>query len=194
MQKIRLFLLITAGFILSATLTAGEYHVDKNRENLVKFISDAPLENFGGETDQIDGYLFWEGEDLTNKSAVYFEVDLKTLDTGIGLRNRHMRENYLETDQFPLTSFKGRITEVRQSPGDTLMIKSDGKIFIHGVEKQLSVDARLIPDRGGYRIQSQFFIKLSDFSVEIPSIMFYKIDENMDLRLDFYIKLVKGAE
>ena len=28
-------------------------------------------------------------------------VDLRTLDTGIGLRNRHLRENYLEVDKAP---------------------------------------------------------------------------------------------
>ena len=28
-------------------------------------------------------------------------MDLRTLDTGIGLRNRHLRENYLEVDKAP---------------------------------------------------------------------------------------------
>jgi hypothetical protein len=28
-------------------------------------------------------------------------VDLRTLETGIGLRNRHLRENYLEVDKAP---------------------------------------------------------------------------------------------
>ncbi|MBK9304990.1 MAG: YceI family protein [bacterium] len=35
------------------------------------------------------------------------DVDLAALDTGIGLRNRHMRENHLETDRFPQAVFRG---------------------------------------------------------------------------------------
>ena len=47
--------------MIAGFLVAGEYHVDKERENQVKFISDAPLEDFEGVTDKIDGYIFWEG-------------------------------------------------------------------------------------------------------------------------------------
>ena len=84
-------------------------NVDKSAENMVKFISDAPIEDFEGVTSSIDGYLFWEGDDLLNQSELYFEVDLNTVDTGIGLRNRHMRENYLHTDKFPKTHFTAKL-------------------------------------------------------------------------------------
>ncbi len=194
MYKIIGFLLIFSAFLSAVPAVAGEYHVDKNQENMVKFISDAPVENFEGVTDQVDGYLFWEGDDITNKSALYFEVDLNSLDTGIGLRNRHMRENYLETGLYPRTSFKGQIKQSELGTGDTLKVNAEGTIFIHGIEKPISVDARLVPKGKGYQIMSRFFVKLSDFKVDIPSIMFYKIDENMDLRLNFYVKQVSGAE
>ncbi len=54
--------------ILSTVALAAEFQVDKSSKNLVKFISDAPLEDFEGKTDKIDGYIFWDGDDLTNKS------------------------------------------------------------------------------------------------------------------------------
>lgn len=86
-----------------------ELQVDHTKKNLVRFISDAPIENFEGITNNIDGYIYFEQEDFTNNSELYFEVDLRTIDTGIGLRNRHMRDNYLETDQYPFTFFSGKI-------------------------------------------------------------------------------------
>ncbi len=194
MKKRLFFIVLSTGLLISLQVSAGEYHVDKKQENEVKFISDAPLENFEGVTDHIDGYIYWEGDDITNSSAVYFEVDLNTLDTGIGLRNRHMRENYLETERYPRTSFKGKIVSTKQGVKDTSLVNAEGKMFIHGVERPLAVEARLIPHGSGYRIVSRFYVKLSDYEIEIPSIMFYKIDENMDIRLDFYIKKVNGAE
>ena len=42
-------------------------------------------------------------------------------------------------------------------------------------------------ENNGFRIKADFIVKLSDFGIEIPSIMFYKIDENMDMQLDFYM-------
>ena len=180
-----LFLLMT-GVVL-----AGEYHVDKDKSNMVKFISDAPIEDFEGVTDQIDGYLYWADSDMTNKSEMYFEVDLNALDTGIGLRNRHMRENYLETDQYPVTHFRGKIIRASVVDDTLTTVQANGNIFIHGIEKPLEVTGQLINKQDGYRIKTSFNVKLSDFEIEIPSIMFYKIDENMDLQLDFYVKEIE---
>jgi polyisoprenoid-binding protein YceI len=168
---------------------AGEYHVDQTQENLVKFISDAPIENFEGVTDKIDGYLFWEGDDITNNSALYFEVDLNSIDTGIGLRNRHMRENYLHTDKYPITHYKGKITKVDSVSESQFKVSAEGEIFIHGINKSLSVEGTLIKETPDiFHIKTEFVVALSDFEIEIPSIMFYKIDENMQLVLDFYVK------
>jgi polyisoprenoid-binding protein YceI len=176
---------------LTGAIFSGEYHVDKDKNNMVKFVSDAPIEDFEGITDQIDGYVYWKDLDFTNNSELYFEVDLNALDTGIGLRNRHMRENYLETDQYPITHFKGKMMSSDAVNDTTVSVEARGDIFIHGVEKPLTVMANLIKKPDGYRIKANFIVKLSDFQIEVPSIMFYKIDENMDLQLDFYVKEIK---
>jgi polyisoprenoid-binding protein YceI len=170
-------------------LIAGEYHVDKSASNEIKFISDAPVEDFEGVTDQIDGYLYYEDDDLSQNSQFYFEVDLKSLDTGIGLRNRHMRDNYLHTEKYPTTHYKGKIIKSEKIKENEFKVISEGTIFIHGVEQPLNIDARMIKNGKQFYIQCRFDVKLSDFNIEIPSIMFYKIDETMDLRLKFYIYL-----
>ena len=187
MSRLLIFILL-----MSCTVFSGEYHVDKDKRNMVKFVSDAPIEDFEGVTDQIDGYIFWSDSDLTKNSKIYFEVDLNTLDTGIGLRNRHMRENYLETDQFPITHFRGKIISNSVMDDTLTAVEAEGNIFIHGIEKPLKVSGQLIETSNGYRIKPSFIAKLSDFQIEIQSIMFYKIDENMDLHLDFYVKEIEN--
>ncbi len=167
---------------------AKELHVDRSKPNMVKFISNAKIESFEGKTSAIDGYLYWEGDSLTEKSVLYFEVDLNSIDTGIGLRNRHMRENYLHTDQYPFTHYTGKIVKSTPVSDHSWGVKTDGKIFIHGVEQPLSVTGTIIlMDDGSYRIVTKFGVRLPDFKIEIPSIMFLKIDENMDLMLDFFL-------
>ena len=176
---------------IAISLSAAEYQVDKNQNNEVKIISDAPIEDFEGVTDKIDGYLYYEENDLTKNSEMYFEIDLNSLDTGIGLRNRPMREDYLETDKFPFTYFKGKIVEADESNGSQYSVKVAGKIFIHGVERDLNSEGSMKRMEDSYHIKTNFIVKLSDFNIEIPSLMFLKINENMDVRLDFYVKKVE---
>lgn len=189
-MKIRYQILII--FLFVNVFVSAEYHVDKSKDNLVKFISDAPMEDFEGVTDKIDGYIYWEGENFLQNSEMYFEVDLNSLDTGIGLRNRHMRENYLETDKFPFTHFTGKLIKAEKLSEKVYQVTAQGKMFIHGVENEMTVEGEIIRQEEGFRIQTNFITPLSDYKIKIPRLMFYKIDENMKVELDFFI--MKAAE
>jgi len=187
-MRSKLFFILLA--IFAGSVLAVECHVTAEKKNLVKFISDAPIEDFEGVTDQIDGYLYWEGDDFTNKSETYFEVDLNTLDTGIGLRNRHMRENYLETEKYPLAQFRGKIIKADKIGENRYKVVIEGTMSIHGVSRPMTAEGTIQKNGDFYHIQSNFDVKLSHFSIEIPSIMFYKIDETMRLVVDFYVKKI----
>ncbi len=192
MNKLLCFFLI---MVSAVSIRAGEYVVNRDKPNLVKFVSDAPIEDFEGVTDRIDGYIFWEGDNLLENSEIYFEVDLNAVDTGIGLRNRHMRENYLHTDKYPFTHFKGQLVKAIKLNEDEYQVRVSGKMFIHGVEKDIEVPGTIAKaGEDGYHIKCEFQILLSDYNIEIPSIMFYKIDETMDLQLDFYVTKTQETE
>lgn len=177
-------------FLITVLFAGGtELHVDRSADNIVKFISDAKIETFEGVTSNVDGYLYWDGEDLTNKSLVYFEVDLNTLDTGIGLRNRHMRDNYLETNKYRFTNYKGKITEAKKNGDGIYDVKVEGTISIHGVIKPLTVDGTItMNDDKSYNIKTKFNVKLSDFKIDIPSLMFLKINEVIKVQLNINMK------
>ena len=179
--------LLFALLLIFQTLFAVESHVDSTKLNIVKFISDAPIENIEGITNKIDGYIYWDDDDVTAKSQMYFEIDLNSLDTGIGLRNRHMRDNYLETDKFPITWFKGKVVNLTKKTDSEFDLSADGTIFIHGVERPISVEGKMTKNDKSYRIQTNFEIELSDFNIKIPSLMFYKINETIKIELDFYV-------
>ncbi len=181
-----LFLVITALSVHS--LYSAECHVNKDKNNVVKFISDAPLEDFEGVTDKIDGFIHIESIESLVGSKLYFEVDLNSLDTGIGLRNRHMRENYLHTEKFPFTYFEGEITKSEKDTDSRYKVSVEGQIFIHGKTKDIEASGYITTNNeGSYRIQSKFDIALTDFDIEVPELMFMKIDEKMDIVLDFYV-------
>ncbi len=176
---------------LCISLSAQEFQVDKSKSNSVKFISNAPIENFEGVTTQIDGYLYLVSFDDLTKNQLYFEVDLNTLDTGIGLRNRHMRENYLETDKYQFTYFEGKIDSIKLLSVNKYEVLVSGKMSIHGVTKDISLNGTITKDEKNIHIESNFYVALSDYKIEIPKLMFMKIDENMKLVLDFHLIEIK---
>lgn len=175
-------------------LFGTEFHVDRTKDNMVKFISDAPIENFEGVTDNIDGYLYWKSVDDLTDNQLYFEVDLTTIDTGIELRNRHMRDNYLETDKYRYTFFEGKIDELTKVSENEYDVSVSGKLFIHGITNEISTNGKIIRNADELNIQTEFTVALSDYNIDIPQIMFMKIDENMQLHLNFYLNEVIQKE
>jgi len=55
-----------------------EYHVNKSKDNLVKFISNAPLENFEGVTNHIHGYMYLQSLDDLTDNQIYRKLEIET--------------------------------------------------------------------------------------------------------------------
>ena len=175
-----------------------EYHVDLDAENSVRFISQAPIEEVVGVTDRIDGYVLLNGPRLEAGSSaegtqLYLEVDLASLDTGLGLRNRHMRDNYLEVEEFPYATFDATIERVEAQAGSVFRVTAQGVLNIHGVERERTVLCEVSARQQGYRARCTFTLLLSDFDIEIPKLMFLKLAEEIQLELDFAVRPAPDA-
>src|SRR5207244_914811 len=81
------------------------YEIRKDPKNLVEFHAEDTYDAFDGRTNNVSGTIV---ADAANPSAarVDLSIDLASLDTGISLRNREMRERYLQTPKFPAATFK----------------------------------------------------------------------------------------
>lgn len=192
MKSNRILIIIALLFAINLNVYSIEYNVDtKNKSNLVKFISSAPVEDFEGVTNKIDGYILPEDANNLYNAEVYFEVDLNSVDTGIGLRNRHMREDYLHTDKHPFTTFKGKITEVKKINDTDYDVRVSGDIGIHGISKPLVTRGVIKFIKNGININTKFSVKLTDHKIEVPQVMFLKISEEIRLELDFNLKKIQ---
>ncbi len=181
---------------LTANSLAVEWQVDLTKPRVAKFISRAPLEEFEGITEDIDGYLYWEDDSLFKNNEFYFEVNLNTLDTGIGLRNRHMRERYLETDKWPVASYQGKIVDVAKTDSAGLTVyevQTQGTFSVHGVERDIEVAGTVeMLEAGLMRIKAAFQIELPDYNIKIPQVMFFKLNKVIKIRVMFHLKRVDG--
>jgi polyisoprenoid-binding protein YceI len=180
------------------SLTAGgawatEFHIVPGESPTeVKFFSKAKLESFDGKTSQIEGIVVLNPEDVGDSISVTIEIDMASLDTGIGLRNKHMRKNHLDTDEFPKATFIGvtilNPVPSQLDPGKTVTYVVMGTLEIHGRprRRQISIDVTYTNDDGVERIHmvSEFSVSLQDHEIKRPKFLFLKLNEVQQVRFE----------
>lgn len=183
----RIYIPLLMSFFILSSNEAKEFVVDTTANNSITFFAGSTFGSFEGVTSTIRGSLFWDNGDTLSAGSVHFEVPLQTIDTGIGLRNKHMRNKYLETDQYPLAVYEGSLTAWEDSDGDTARVKSNGTLKIHGVEKEMPATATLENTDSGFRVTTAFKLNIADFNIEQPSFLLTKMDKEVQLKLTFFL-------
>jgi polyisoprenoid-binding protein YceI len=158
----------------------------------VRFDSRASLESFHGETNQASGQIFLDPDSVGDSVRVYVQVEMASLDTGIGKRNRDMRENHLETDRFPVASFEGaRLIEkpaTRLQPGTAYEFLIEGRFTLHGVTRERRLPVRVtLGERDGRKtlhVVSTFKVLLSDHDISRPRFLFLRLAEDQTVTFD----------
>jgi polyisoprenoid-binding protein YceI len=186
-------LLLAVGLACGEPLTFTTDEAD-NR-NTAMFESDAPLEKVVGRTHELTATLTFDPEDLSQTITGRFEVNLNSLDTGLQLRNQHMRENHLETDRFPMAIFTisslepGKIASL--APGQTVSLIIEGDLKLHGVTKSYRIPGELTYSREGNRHhltgQAQWGINLQDHDIHRPRYLFMKLAEEQVASIKFFL-------
>jgi polyisoprenoid-binding protein YceI len=168
---------------------------DPKHRDVVSFNSDAPIEVIVGHTGDIKGKVTLDDSLDLSKAPLNaeFDVDLASIDTGIALRNEHMRDNFLETKKYPKAVFK--VISVSSTPtvlndGKTVKVKATGEFSLHGktVKKDVPVDVtyrKVCNEQGKFekcdliQIKSTFPVPFKDFGIQRPEIVFQKLADTV---------------
>ena len=109
------------------------------------------------------------------------KVELQTLETGIGIRDRHMKNNYLEVEKGP-----GFATATIE---DIRIEKLEGKtvftamLSLHGQKKKVSGAAELQQKDGKIRVQAQFPVKVSEFEIPAPTYLGVGVKDEIQIKV-----------
>lgn len=116
--------------------------------------------------------------DLLNIKA---SLVMDSLDTGIELRNRHMKENYLETAKYPKAEF---IMEPLKMTGEGKQ-SVRGKLTVHGKTLPVSGEAEIQNVNNELIVALHSTIKMTDFGVQQPQFMGIKVEDEVALDMTF---------
>ncbi len=187
----------TIVFLLGLTLAAAQgaraadYHVSPGGANKVVFTSKAPIETFEGKTNKIEGVLSLDPAGVGDSIHVHLEVDLASLDTGIGKRNQLMRKDHLECDKYPKAIFDGATVHGpaggKVVAGSPTTFDAEGTFTIHGVSRRLRCKADAVLTKQGsadaISFTATFQVALPDYSIRRPEFLFLKLAEVQDVKV-----------
>jgi len=200
MKKILLY--ITASIIaVSASGTEKTFTIYTESFQKITFISKASMESFEGTTNVVSGVIKIDAENLSDATAMC-KVDMRTLDTGINLRNTHMRENHLHTKDFPYSQFNLKSITGASSikAGGPIDFTVKGEFELHGVKKEIEIPLHVewvqntqgTPVKGAaeaLHITGEFSVALADYKIPLPQFLFMRLSETQIININIWAKL-----
>lgn len=127
--------------------------------------------SFDAVTPDISGSLQQTAPDVASYAGE-LRVNLATLDTGIGLRNDHLRTTYLETERGPDFGHAvlSGIELDAALPGGAGRHETrfSGTLSLHGVERAVEGEAELRRRDGRMQVEAAFSLSLEAFGIPPP--------------------------
>jgi YceI-like domain len=115
-------------------------------------------------------------------------LDLQAIETGISLRDRHLRENYLEVAKGPGFD-KAVLSQVVLADADGAGFRGatgfDGTLLLHGVRRPVSGKALIRTAGSGVHVDADFVLTLTDFGIEPPQYMGVGVSSKLAVRVSF---------
>ena len=141
--------------------------------------------SFAATTTVIEGAL---AADVAGRLSGGVEVDLTTLDTGIELRDTHLRDTYLEVDRsrnFARAVLSGIAldgADPRTFEGETAFTAT---LRLHGVERPVSGVAEVARTPDGIGVTAHFPVGLTDHAIQAPRYLGVGVSDQLQAEVRF---------
>ena len=113
-------------------------------------------------------------------------VPLANLDTGIALRNKHMREKYLEVGKFPRADLSVSRADLRipAEAGETSG-EAAATMLIHGIAKPVRFMYRVRRDGSGLHVTGSTRVNINEHGIAVPSYLGVTVKPDVDISAAF---------
>jgi polyisoprenoid-binding protein YceI len=156
----KLYQVIMKSALVAGLSFAGNWNVD-TANSKVSFTVKGPFGTVNGSFGGLKATIKFEESNLP-ASAIQANIDAKTVSTGIGIRNHHLRteEEWLNTDKYPTISFQSKKIE-KTATG----YKALGELTLKGTTRVIEILFTFTANGSAGLIKGQFSIRREDFNV-----------------------------
>lgn len=165
MRLLTLILILTLNNLTSQELK----NIDTTKSS-ISYSGNHFLHKWSAENNNLSGLIKIDNEKIVNIGIVAKVADFKSGNSSLDSNSYRV----LEALKFPNIIFKSISIENLK---ETLNIK--GVIQFHGIDKNIDVNAELIKNENTTQINGKFTLSLSDFSVDRPSLLLRKVDDQI---------------
>ena len=172
MKKLSLVITI----LLVGQLSAQKY---LSKSNEVVFFSEATIENITAtNTKSTSAFDIKTGK-------VAFSIPISQFEFEKSLMKEHFNDNYMESEKYPKSTFVGVIEGYEAKSKERQKATAKGVLTIHGVEQEIETEGWITFDKKTILIESEFWVKLKDYEIKIPQLLFQNIAEEIEVKVKF---------
>jgi hypothetical protein len=157
----------------------------------IYFSASSPLEKIEATNEKATSIID------ASTGAIEFAVLMKAFSFEKALMQEHFNENYVESDKYPKTVFKGNVLDIKSvdlKKNGTYPVKVKGMLTMHGESKEVTADGTLTVKDGNITAgKSQFKILLEDYKIIIPTVVKDKISREVQINVDLNYELYKSS-
>ncbi len=171
----KIITIVISLIIISFSASAQKY-LTKN--GYIGFYSKTSLEEIKADNNQVASVID------TQTGDIVFQVLIKSFHFERALMEEHFNENYMESDKYPKSIFKGKIADLSSisfKKSGKYDVTVEGDLTIHNVTKKVSIKGTIEVVTGGINASSKFNIIPEDYNIEIPGIVRDKINKNLEV-------------
>ena len=129
------------------------------------------------------------GRDLTLENQgqwLVFRAPLRTITTGVPLRDRQMRDKYLEVESFPFVELRlARETLSIPALNGATAGDASGRLSLHGKSKDATVHYTLRKEGDSVKVSASFRIDLRAYGIDVPSFRGLTLNPDVDVDVGF---------
>jgi len=163
-------------FLSSILAKAQNILISNNAD--VSFFSSTIVEDIEGKSKM--------GSSAINASTgdIIFQVPNTSFQFKKKLMQEHFNENYMESEKFPTSAFKGKLDKpIDLATNGSYKVNVAGNLMVHGVTKAYKSVADIVVNNGIATAKSVFKVRIADHNIEIPSLVFKNIAEFVEVRV-----------
>jgi len=147
----------------------------------ISFFSKTDVEDIKANNNQVMSVLNAQNGDMQ------FSVIIKSFHFEKALMEEHFNENYMESDKFPKSTFKGVVTNIATvnfAKDGTYPVTVTGDLTMHGITSKTSSKGSVEIAGGKITGKSVFIITLADYKIAIPKLVENKISKTIEITVN----------
>jgi len=162
-----------------ASTFAQKYTVSKS---MITFYSHAAIEDIKADNQKATSVFY------SNTGDIAFVVPINEFQFKKSLMQEHFNEKYMETEKYPKATFQGKVSGYDAAVVTSQNVTAKGKLTVHGVTRDVEIPGTIEKSGDNLNMKSVFIVKLADYKVDIPKLMWQNIAEQVEVTVQFTYK------